>query len=173
MVIEPLKPCWACRKARLVCDFAKPACRKCQARGTECPGYDSKPLVWIPNGTVKAKQRKNDRKKEQQTNPQQGLVKKPRKKLAAPSGEPLWTKRPPLSFGLSELAIQIIQYCTCSHAPAEPVTPLTGLVAQTMYAYLPMWQPPASRVPATRTLYPSRSRPISRLPCFTPCPALS
>lgn len=61
MLGEGSKPCWACRKGRLICDFTKPACKKCQTRGTECPGYDAKPLVWIPNGTVKSKRRKNDK----------------------------------------------------------------------------------------------------------------
>ncbi|RYP56178.1 hypothetical protein DL769_009962 [Monosporascus sp. CRB-8-3] len=42
------KHCWECRRRRLVCDFARPKCRKCRVRGVECPGYGSKkPLKWL------------------------------------------------------------------------------------------------------------------------------
>ncbi|SPO04657.1 uncharacterized protein DNG_07342 [Cephalotrichum gorgonifer] len=39
--------CWECRTRRLVCDLAKPACKKCARRGVTCPGYDEKPLKWV------------------------------------------------------------------------------------------------------------------------------
>ncbi|KAK4096853.1 hypothetical protein N658DRAFT_408306, partial [Parathielavia hyrcaniae] len=50
------KQCWECRGRRLVCDFARPSCRKCQARGVDCPGYDDKkPLKWLQPQQVNAK----------------------------------------------------------------------------------------------------------------------
>ncbi|RYP72286.1 hypothetical protein DL771_004260 [Monosporascus sp. 5C6A] len=50
------KHCWECRRRRLVCDFARPNCRKCQLRGVECPGYGSKkPLKWVQPQQVNAK----------------------------------------------------------------------------------------------------------------------
>lgn len=49
------KQCWECRRRRLVCDFARPKCRKCQARGVACPGYDTKPLKWLHPQQVNAK----------------------------------------------------------------------------------------------------------------------
>jgi hypothetical protein len=50
------KQCWECRRRRLVCDFTSPACRKCQVRGVECPGYDgTKPLKWLQPQQVNAK----------------------------------------------------------------------------------------------------------------------
>ncbi|OAQ66070.2 C6 zinc finger domain-containing protein [Pochonia chlamydosporia 170] len=48
------RSCWGCKAKRLVCDFEQPSCNKCKARGVECPGYDKKPLVWIPDGQVKS-----------------------------------------------------------------------------------------------------------------------
>ncbi|RYO79051.1 hypothetical protein DL766_009726 [Monosporascus sp. MC13-8B] len=50
------KHCWECRRRRLVCDFARPKCRKCQVRGVECPGYGSKkPLKWLQPQQADAK----------------------------------------------------------------------------------------------------------------------
>jgi hypothetical protein len=50
------KQCWECRKRRLVCDRARPKCRKCQVRGVDCPGYDGKkPLKWLQPQQVNAK----------------------------------------------------------------------------------------------------------------------
>lgn len=49
------KQCWECRRRRLVCDFTRPKCRKCQARGVACTGYDSKPLRWLHPQQVNAK----------------------------------------------------------------------------------------------------------------------
>ncbi|KAA8641475.1 Zn(II)2Cys6 transcription factor [Aspergillus tanneri] len=52
------RQCWECRRRRLVCDSSRPACNKCLAAGTECPGYGSKkPLKWITPGTVKSRNR--------------------------------------------------------------------------------------------------------------------
>jgi hypothetical protein len=49
-------PCWECRQKRLVCDFGRPKCRKCEARGVACPGYDGKkPLRWLAPQQVNAK----------------------------------------------------------------------------------------------------------------------
>ncbi|KXH47834.1 hypothetical protein CSAL01_03327 [Colletotrichum salicis] len=51
--------CWRCRKKRLRCDSSIPACRKCIAADTECPGYGDKrpitfrdPLVLKQKGVV-------------------------------------------------------------------------------------------------------------------------
>ncbi|KAK4040943.1 fungal-specific transcription factor domain-containing protein [Parachaetomium inaequale] len=50
------KQCWECRRRRLVCDFTRPECRKCQLRGVACPGYDGKkPLKWLQPQQVNAK----------------------------------------------------------------------------------------------------------------------
>lgn len=52
------RQCWECRRRRLVCDSARPACNKCRAAGTECPGYSgNKPLKWITPGKVKSRNR--------------------------------------------------------------------------------------------------------------------
>lgn len=49
------KSCWECLKKRRVCDSAQPACRKCRARGIDCPGYDHKPLKWLQPGQTRSK----------------------------------------------------------------------------------------------------------------------
>ncbi|UNI17046.1 hypothetical protein JDV02_003424 [Purpureocillium takamizusanense] len=51
------KSCWECLKRRLVCDFTRPRCTKCSARGVSCPGYDHKPLKWIVPGQTRSKRR--------------------------------------------------------------------------------------------------------------------
>ncbi|KAH7129958.1 fungal-specific transcription factor domain-containing protein [Dactylonectria estremocensis] len=53
------KPCWECVKRRLVCDFGRPRCRKCQARNVQCSGYDDKkPLTWLAPGQTRSKGRR-------------------------------------------------------------------------------------------------------------------
>ncbi|KAF7549489.1 hypothetical protein G7Z17_g6347 [Cylindrodendrum hubeiense] len=52
------KPCWDCLKKRLVCDFGRPGCRKCESRNTECSGYDKKPLKWLAPGQTRSKGRR-------------------------------------------------------------------------------------------------------------------
>ncbi|EFR03660.1 hypothetical protein MGYG_06656 [Nannizzia gypsea CBS 118893] len=43
--------CHTCRKRRVRCDAALPACQKCRDRGLECLGYGAqKPLVWLAGG---------------------------------------------------------------------------------------------------------------------------
>ncbi|KXX82205.1 Arginine metabolism regulation protein II [Madurella mycetomatis] len=49
------KQCWECRRRRLVCDFTRPGCRKCQVRGVACPGYDGRKLRWLQPHQVNAK----------------------------------------------------------------------------------------------------------------------
>jgi len=50
------KACWECHKRRLICDFASPACQKCEARGVACPGYgEKKPLKWLQPGQTRSK----------------------------------------------------------------------------------------------------------------------
>ncbi|POR34951.1 Uncharacterized protein TPAR_04869 [Tolypocladium paradoxum] len=51
------KQSWECLKRRLVCDFSRPLCKKCCARGVSCPGYDHKPLKWMAPGQTRSKQR--------------------------------------------------------------------------------------------------------------------
>ncbi|KAK2820031.1 hypothetical protein FQN49_007789 [Arthroderma sp. PD_2] len=49
--------CWECRRRCLVCDFTRPACKRCLASGTACPGYGkTKPsrLRWVSPGRVTA-----------------------------------------------------------------------------------------------------------------------
>jgi hypothetical protein len=49
----PKRQCWACVKKRLVCDFTRPACKKCRTAGIDCPGYSQKkPLRWLETGKV-------------------------------------------------------------------------------------------------------------------------
>lgn len=50
MTDGPPIQCWACRRKRLVCDYTRPACKKCFKRGTVCPGYGAKPLTWVEPG---------------------------------------------------------------------------------------------------------------------------
>ncbi|KAF2004178.1 hypothetical protein P154DRAFT_617399 [Amniculicola lignicola CBS 123094] len=53
------RQCWECLRRRLVCDFARPGCKKCQTHGAECPGYgEKKPLKWLAPGKVKSRTRK-------------------------------------------------------------------------------------------------------------------
>ncbi|KAI8721232.1 Zn(2)-C6 fungal-type domain-containing protein [Fusarium sp. LHS14.1] len=50
------KACWECHKRRLICNFASPACQKCDARGVACPGYgEKKPLKWLQPGQTRSK----------------------------------------------------------------------------------------------------------------------
>ena len=64
---EQKRQCWECLQRRLVCDFTRPACKKCIRRGKDCPGYDGKkPLKWVEHGkgTSKHRQRRNCPKKD-------------------------------------------------------------------------------------------------------------
>ena len=50
--------CWECLRRCLVCDSTEPACKRCSASDTVCPGYsDAKPtrLRWLEPGRVKAR----------------------------------------------------------------------------------------------------------------------
>ncbi|KAL2128554.1 hypothetical protein VTI74DRAFT_9026 [Chaetomium olivicolor] len=50
------RQCWECRRRRLVCDFTRPQCRKCQVRGVACPGYEgNKPLKWLQPQQINSK----------------------------------------------------------------------------------------------------------------------
>lgn len=43
--------CHTCRKRRVRCDGALPACQKCRDRELDCLGYGKqKPLVWLAGG---------------------------------------------------------------------------------------------------------------------------
>jgi len=52
--------CWECARRYLVCDSARPGCRRCATSGTQCPGYDAKPkrLKWLEPGRVVSHKRK-------------------------------------------------------------------------------------------------------------------
>ncbi|KAF9251499.1 transcriptional regulator family: Fungal Specific TF [Penicillium roqueforti] len=39
------KGCWTCKKKRIQCDEARPACQKCSSRGLACEGYEIR-LRW-------------------------------------------------------------------------------------------------------------------------------
>ncbi|KAK0643770.1 C6 zinc finger domain-containing protein [Cercophora newfieldiana] len=54
------KHCWECARRCLVCDSTRPACRRCSQSGTECPGYDQKPLRlrWLAPGRVTSQNRR-------------------------------------------------------------------------------------------------------------------
>lgn len=39
------KGCWSCKKRRIQCDEARPACQKCCSRGLICGGYEIR-LRW-------------------------------------------------------------------------------------------------------------------------------
>jgi hypothetical protein len=50
--------CWECLRRCLVCDSTEPACKRCSASDTVCPGYsDVKPirLRWLEPGRVKVR----------------------------------------------------------------------------------------------------------------------
>ncbi|RSL45586.1 hypothetical protein CEP53_010699 [Fusarium sp. AF-6] len=50
------KACWECHKRRLICDFGRPACSKCEGRNVACPGYgEKKPLKWLQPGQTRSK----------------------------------------------------------------------------------------------------------------------
>ncbi|KAF4461108.1 C6 zinc finger domain-containing [Fusarium albosuccineum] len=50
------KACWECHSRRLICDFGRPGCQKCQSRNTTCPGYGpQKPLKWLQPGQTRSK----------------------------------------------------------------------------------------------------------------------
>ncbi|KAF5009389.1 hypothetical protein FDECE_4380 [Fusarium decemcellulare] len=50
------KACWECHSRRLICDFGRPGCQKCQSRNTACPGYGpQKPLKWLQPGQTRSK----------------------------------------------------------------------------------------------------------------------
>lgn len=52
------KHCSQCARRRLVCDGARPACRKCLSRGLMCSGYlNAPPLRWLTPGTVTSRTR--------------------------------------------------------------------------------------------------------------------
>ena len=54
------RPCWECLRRRLVCDYTRPACRKCVRTGIVCPGYgNAKPLKWLTPGSVTFRRRKD------------------------------------------------------------------------------------------------------------------
>jgi Zn(2)-Cys(6) binuclear cluster domain-containing protein len=45
--MEEPPSCWACKRRRVRCDFGRPSCSKCVAKGIACPGYSStKPRRW-------------------------------------------------------------------------------------------------------------------------------
>lgn len=48
------KPCWECRRRRLLCDGTWPQCWRCTAAGIKCTGYekDNRPLRWLQPGQV-------------------------------------------------------------------------------------------------------------------------
>ncbi|KAK0616646.1 fungal-specific transcription factor domain-containing protein [Immersiella caudata] len=61
------KQCWECHRRRLVCDSARPQCRKCQTKGLDCPGYDSsKPVRWVPMQSARSKIQPPRAEKDQQ-----------------------------------------------------------------------------------------------------------
>ena len=53
--------CWECLRRCLVCDSTRPACNRCTAAGSSCPGYDDvKPtrLRWLAPGKVSSRVRR-------------------------------------------------------------------------------------------------------------------
>ncbi|KAL2145173.1 hypothetical protein VTI28DRAFT_7809 [Corynascus sepedonium] len=53
--------CWECLRRYVVCDSTRPACNRCTANGSLCPGYGNvKPtrLVWLAPGKVKSRVRR-------------------------------------------------------------------------------------------------------------------
>ncbi|KAB5555034.1 putative C6 finger domain protein [Coniochaeta sp. 2T2.1] len=60
----PRRHCWECRRRCLVCDFTRPACKRCTSSGALCPGYsDTKPpqLRWLAPGRVTSRRHKGRR----------------------------------------------------------------------------------------------------------------
>ncbi|KAH8429280.1 uncharacterized protein LDX57_006947 [Aspergillus melleus] len=59
---EPRKQhCWECLRRPLVCDFARPQCKRCATAGIPCPGYGKKEprrLKWLPPGKVTSRRPK-------------------------------------------------------------------------------------------------------------------
>lgn len=57
--------CWECLHRSLVCDSARPSCRRCASTGVECPGYGPvKPtrLRWVTPGRVTSRPKRLKRK---------------------------------------------------------------------------------------------------------------
>ena len=63
--------CSQCVRRRLVCDSALPACKRCLASGTSCPGYtdynDPSGLRWLELGRVVSRSPNKKRKLPEQT----------------------------------------------------------------------------------------------------------
>lgn len=58
-------PCWDCRKRSLICDYTRPACHRCIAKGLNCAGYDGTPprqLKWLAPGRVSSRNRRSTKK---------------------------------------------------------------------------------------------------------------
>ncbi|KAM0253058.1 hypothetical protein ACHAQJ_007434 [Trichoderma viride] len=56
---KPSRDCHLCRRRRVKCDLARPACQRCIKYGTECPGYrDQQELVFRNADPTAVKKRK-------------------------------------------------------------------------------------------------------------------
>lgn len=104
------KHCWECRRRRLVCDFTRPKCRKCQIRGVDCPGYDGKkPLRWLQPQQVNAKG------PEKMVVPQMAMPQTAVPRTVKPTGERQMT-------AVYE-AIEYCKYLACSWLQSAWLTP--------------------------------------------------
>ncbi|KAL7922745.1 hypothetical protein ACQKWADRAFT_292289 [Trichoderma austrokoningii] len=69
---RPSRDCHLCRKRRVKCDLARPACQRCIKYGAECPGYrDQQELVFRNADPTAVKKRKK------RTPPSSGVVESP------------------------------------------------------------------------------------------------
>ncbi|KAK4098861.1 C6 zinc finger domain-containing protein [Parathielavia hyrcaniae] len=69
--------CWECLRRCLVCDSTRPACNRCTAAGTSCPGYSQvKPtrLRWLAPGTVRSRVSKPNRHSSMSAEPSERSV---------------------------------------------------------------------------------------------------
>ncbi|OJJ42470.1 hypothetical protein ASPZODRAFT_29198 [Penicilliopsis zonata CBS 506.65] len=67
--------CWTCRQRRLVCDFTRPACRRCTADGRACPGYAAvKPvrLEWLVPGRISSRGRRQQQQQQEEEQSRNG-----------------------------------------------------------------------------------------------------
>ncbi|KAK1147251.1 hypothetical protein N8T08_001990 [Aspergillus melleus] len=76
---EPRKQhCWECLRRSLVCDFARPQCKRCATAGISCPGYgktEPRRLKWLPPGKVTSRRPKTVRPEAKWARHSNGLTK--------------------------------------------------------------------------------------------------
>ncbi|KAH7025168.1 uncharacterized protein B0I36DRAFT_166353 [Microdochium trichocladiopsis] len=117
--------CWECRHRSLVCDSARPGCRRCATAGMACPGYSGvKPsrYKWLAPGTVAARPWKRQR---QETAPAPTAS-------ARRDAQPTGARQSPGALPLHVLPIESIMFEAAQYFNTRIYTgllPLTELIS--------------------------------------------